>query len=819
MKSIFLIIFLFVSQAFAVNPQFIELRTNKSQYQVGEKVVLMASIKTSPTDPDSEIYMTGTWGGAAIKLTKFADFEAAAVTPAITSAGQTVFHVDAYIQKKQVAKDILSSIAGLDQENNKLSSLLVEETNPAKKINLQQAIDNNNQLKQSLLSQLSSHRTLVETKEINVSATAALARKKIVSSLLLTADHLNNTYSLGQSASVNANIVASALGYDIKEMELLLTSKVDGNLLTSTPNSSSSFLISVPSTKLTLGTHEVKASLTIRNKRDGKSLSDAVSAGFVRKSEMVDAKNKATDPNLIAYYQSEIDDLSMIVTAFSDVLDSLKIFIGETALSISVEQPSIVLSKDNLEIYEGSKSSYNVSLVSQPTSNVTVVATSPTTDITLSSSGGAPWASTATLTFTTSNWNVPQKISVNTVDDHLEDGNAVHLISHNVSGGGIATGQYMPVRVTLLDNGVTPVVWESISVGEKAACGIRGGALYCWGSNTFGRLGLGDLDNRNVPTAVRGMSAGVQSVSVGVGFACAVKAGELYCWGNNNNGQIGQGFTGGVYPIPTKVALNNVLAVNVGFNAACAITNNTLVNPPTKLLFCWGSNNEGQLGVGDKVNRSSPTLVTFTNPKQVSVGHTHSCAINDNGTPYCWGKNTFYTLGNGNTTASLTPIQGTQLGTNVTKIVASMNSTCILNNGAAKCVGLNSSGQLGDPNQVGSASSPVTPIGMGAGVTDIDAYTNSVSAVKNGSAYYWGYVALPSDGVTFNVTTPTLMSGIVGATSIDADHYGHCTVAEGKGYCWGSGTLGTIGDGTWQDSYTPIEVMRPASFLGNEFKY
>ncbi|KHD87984.1 MAG: hypothetical protein OM95_10655 [Bdellovibrio sp. ArHS] len=821
MKSFFVITFLFFSKVFAATPQFIELRTNKASYTVGEKVVLMASVKTSPTDPDSEVFVTGTWGAAPIKLVKFSDFESAAVTPPLVSPGQMVFHVDAYLQNKQLAKNILTSVASLEQESIKLNNLLSKETIPAKKANLQQAIDNNSQLRQDLLSQLSSHRTLVESKDVTVTVAAALLEKKLVSGLSLIPDHLNYTYSLGQNANIAASVDAAALGYDIKEIDLFLTAKINANPLIATPTNPSSFNISISSANLSLGSHEVTASLTVRNKRDGKSLNDAISAGFLYKSEMIQERNKATDPNLIAYYQSEIDDLDLIIAAFSDVLDNLKIFIGDTLITIKVEAPSIILSKDYIEIYEGSRSFYNVSLVAQPSSSVTVVAASPTADVTLSNTDGPPWANTATLTFTTSNWNIPQKVSIRTLEDFLADGDAVHSITHTVSGGGIASGQYMPVRVSLKDNGATPLVWDSISMNNQSACATRGGALYCWGNNLNGQLGVGDKDDRNVPTPVKGMTTNVQSVSVGQNSTCAVKQSELYCWGSNYQGQIGQGMAGGEYPIPTKVNLNNVLSVAVGDSTACAITNNTFLNPPEKMLFCWGWNAGGQLGLGDKAARSAPALVSVSKPKQVSVGYLHTCAVTETGSPYCWGNNSLYKLGNGLTTESLTPVLANQFTNgSVSKIVAGHENTCVLENGAVRCVGANTYGQLGDPNYIGgSSASPITAVGLSSLVTDVELAKSSIAAIKGGLVYYWGFVAVPAAGIPSSLKTPTIMSGVENVTSIDSEQNGQCAIGEGKAFCWGFGTKGMLGNGQNQNSDSPVEVNRPNSLLRNTTKF
>jgi alpha-tubulin suppressor-like RCC1 family protein len=45
--------------------------------------------------------------------------------------------------------------------------------------------------------------------------------------------------------------------------------------------------------------------------------------------------------------------------------------------------------------------------------------------------------------------------------------------------------------------------WSRISAGNWHTTGIkRNGSLWTWGSNSYGRLGLGDIADRNSPAKV-----------------------------------------------------------------------------------------------------------------------------------------------------------------------------------------------------------------------------------------------------------------------------------------------------------------------------
>lgn len=67
-------------------------------------------------------------------------------------------------------------------------------------------------------------------------------------------------------------------------------------------------------------------------------------------------------------------------------------------------------------------------------------------------------------------------------------------------------------------------------------------------------------------------------------------------------------------------------------------------------VFAWGANSHGQLGVGDKTDRNSPSYVAglWALPvKQVTAGEFHSSALTANGQLYTWGSNEFGQLGIG----------------------------------------------------------------------------------------------------------------------------------------------------------------------------
>ena len=61
------------------------------------------------------------------------------------------------------------------------------------------------------------------------------------------------------------------------------------------------------------------------------------------------------------------------------------------------------------------------------------------------------------------------------------------------------------------------------------------------------------LDFHGQRLAERGF-AGDVAVTVGEGFSCAIVAGDVYCWGRNENGQLGRGAPGNRDVVPARVA-------------------------------------------------------------------------------------------------------------------------------------------------------------------------------------------------------------------------------------------------------------------------
>lgn len=156
--------------------------------------------------------------------------------------------------------------------------------------------------------------------------------------------------------------------------------------------------------------------------------------------------------------------------------------------------------------------------------------------------------------------------------------------------------------------------WIAVSQGGYDTCGIRGssgsGELYCWGENNNGELGAGNNYDFGAPVAIgtsistTGWSAiSIQNDGTNQDAACGVVSGALYCWGQNADGELGLGNTT-PYNTPQQVgSATNWTAVSYGKNDACGISGGT--------LYCWGLNSQYEDGVGNATENTSPQAVSF----------------------------------------------------------------------------------------------------------------------------------------------------------------------------------------------------------------
>lgn len=292
--------------------------------------------------------------------------------------------------------------------------------------------------------------------------------------------------------------------------------------------------------------------------------------------------------------------------------------------------------------------------------------------------------------------------------------------------------------------------YRGVQAAALATCILGGdGTRHCFGENTLGQLGSGEvgpggaLPFSSDEPAFRDLTAG------GSHFCGSSAAGQTWCFGYNVQGQLGAGEADRARPDPTRApALDHATALDAGGFHTCVLSS-------TGSLSCVGFNDSGQLGVGDAETRLQPVnpgcaantnSLCFDDWRQVSAGSYHTCAIRHGGALYCWGGNTNAQVGIGLIgTDELLP-QPVSPDKTWSVVSAGFQHTCALDTqGQAFCWGAASEGQLGSGHldRQTRPSAVVTPE-LDSSWVDIAtsiAGAHTCAIASDGSLWCWGHNA------------------------------------------------------------------------------
>ena len=369
---------------------------------------------------------------------------------------------------------------------------------------------------------------------------------------------------------------------------------------------------------------------------------------------------------------------------------------------------------------------------------------------------------------------------------------------------------------------------KRVSSGGSHSCAILDDAsVACWGYNYEQELGYGSTnkygegEDRYLPPSFPiNLGAGKTAVAIAASYAhsCAVLAdGSAKCWGQGSSGQLGYGDTARrTAPPATGIDLGGgqrARTIATGFFHSCAILE-------SGGMKCWGLNSTGQLGYGDYKNRSAPpaTLIDLgvgRQAKAISLGGYHTCALLDDDSVKCWGSNVNGELGLGDTSSRSKPeALSLALGGGVRTLSSGGYHTCaVLADAQAKCWGRNKNGQLGYGDTIARLLPETVGIDLGSGakVRDIAAgYAHTCAILQDNSAQCWGSnsdgqlgygdlidrSAAPQQSVLFGQNRTV--------KSIAAGRFHNCAVLDDDTLkCWGSNAYGQLGSGKFVDGSTP----------------
>jgi alpha-tubulin suppressor-like RCC1 family protein len=265
---------------------------------------------------------------------------------------------------------------------------------------------------------------------------------------------------------------------------------------------------------------------------------------------------------------------------------------------------------------------------------------------------------------------------------------------------------------------------------------------------------------------------------------------------------------------PDKALSAPYRTISTGRNHTCALQGNGTA-------WCWGDNTYGQLGDGTGFSSSLPVAVALPGVwRVISAGAYVTCGIQATGKAYCWGANFVGQLGDGTSLNSPVPVPvfGSALWATISAGGWELkgHSCGVKIDGTAWCWGYGSYGQLGD-GTTGSSPIPVQEAMMIPKWRTITAGAfHSCGILTNGTAWCWGanYLGQLGSGSTVNSAVPTPVSNpgpwtaiSAGGVTVDLSHT--CAIAaSGRAWCWGSGSHGQLGNGS------PANQLNPALVVG-----
>src|ERR1044071_6681359 len=212
-----------------------------------------------------------------------------------------------------------------------------------------------------------------------------------------------------------------------------------------------------------------------------------------------------------------------------------------------------------------------------------------------------------------------------------------------------------------------------------------------------------------------------------------MKDGTFWTWGSNYYGQLGLGDKSD-RTIPTKNSLNNIIKIICGIGCTFAISKKYE-------CYSWGKNNR-RLGIFMEQNQSIPRKIGLNGVLTISCGEFHTCALTINGNVYTWGDNRHGQLGIGN------GISERKNYINLPQKINTLFDIISIQAGIAHTIALTINGKVwvwgsNMHSQLGLISYNVIPVPMelrfNEPIISISCgYQHSIAITSNGKIYGWG---------------------------------------------------------------------------------
>jgi alpha-tubulin suppressor-like RCC1 family protein len=354
----------------------------------------------------------------------------------------------------------------------------------------------------------------------------------------------------------------------------------------------------------------------------------------------------------------------------------------------------------------------------------------------------------------------------------------------------------------LPDFGDPPLADGRFAAGVKHACYIDdAGRLACWGDNTFGQLGVAStLRASGTPIFVPGTWT---SIAAGLGHTCGIRDGAVVCFGNSEvcqSGPCALEVPATAVPLPGGVAPVKVFA---GGRATCAIGDDTGLycwgNDDQHACalqldghaYCWGHAESLDLGSADGADHPVAAAVEVQHRfVALAVGPAASCGATVAHAIACWGAG-FATQGSPSESSVVDP------GPKWSGIAVGAGHVCGISDHHVRCYGLDDRGPLGDDFAARPMLADASVFDDAIDVVAGDGFT----CARNTSAEVWCWGTNQfgelGNGEIASERAPVRVEGVTSATVLAAGANHTCALsAIGDVVCWGDNRFGQVLPGT-----------------------